>query len=132
MEKANKNILPVPTETDEQKSLFKWIAYASAKNPELMLFSHTPNEGKRSVWNGAQLKQMGLRSGVPDLHLPVARGGYHSLYIELKRTKGGRVSDKQKWWIERLNEQGNLACVCCGWVEAKSVICRYLGIKDER
>lgn len=121
-------ISDIPTEAEEQEALFRWIAFSAAKYPELLLFSHTPNEGKRSIQNGAALKRMGLKSGVPDLHLPVARGKYHSLYIELKRTKGGRVSDNQKWWIDRLNEQNNLAVVCYGWEQAKDVICGYLSL----
>jgi hypothetical protein len=67
-----------------------------------------------------------------DLSLPCARGGYHGLYIELKRpvVKGEPkpvVSPEQKYWIEQLRKQGYLVEVCYGWIEAKELIERYLG-----
>lgn len=54
-------------------------------HPELQLLYHVPNEGKRTWRTGARLKSEGLKPGVPDLCLPVARGKYHGLYVELKR-----------------------------------------------
>jgi len=122
-----RNALPVPTEAQEQTALIEWAATQHSKYPELALLFHVVNEGKRTGRNGAQLVRMGLRSGVPDLCLPVARGGYNALYIELKRTKGGRVSEQQRWWISRLLEQGCYATACNGWQAARKVIEDYLG-----
>lgn len=123
--------LPTPKEDEEQAALFQWAAYNAAAHPELLLLMHIPNEGKRTVQNGAKMKRIGLKAGVPDILLPVSHGGFHALYIEMKRTKDGKVSDNQKWWIEKLNQNGNLAVVCFGWVAAKDVICRYLDIKEK-
>mgnify|MGYP004433785991 CR=1 FL=1 len=39
---------------------------------------------QRDARTAANLKRQGVKAGVPDLHLPVARGGYNGLYIELK------------------------------------------------
>lgn len=64
-------------------------------------------------------------AGVSDVFLPVARGGFHGLYVELK-VKGGKPSDNQKWWIAETTKQGYLSVVCFGWVEAKEVIEGYL------
>lgn len=64
-------------------------------------------------------------SGVSDVFLPVAKGGFHGLYIELK-VKGGKASDNQKWWIAETTKQGYLAVICYGWIEAKGVIEEYL------
>ena len=75
----------VPLEEAEQCALMEWAAYNAGKWPELRLLYHIPNEGKRSIRAGARLKAQGLKRGVPDNHLPVARGGYIGLYIELKR-----------------------------------------------
>ncbi len=58
--------------------------------------------------------------------LPVARNGYHGLYIELKRQKGGTVSETQKSWITALAEQGYKAVVCRGADEAIGTIKEYL------
>ena len=72
------------------------------------------------------MKREGVLAGVSDIMLPVARNGWHGLYVELK-IKGGRLSDSQKWWIMRVTEQGYMAKVAFGWVEAKGIIEGYLG-----
>ena len=87
---------------------------------------HVPNEGKRSKANGARLKSEGLRAGVPDINLDVARGEYHGLRIEMKRRRGGRVSPEQAAWLEALREQGYAAIVAYGWEEAADAIEKYL------
>ena len=43
--RANK--LPVPTEAQEQMTLFSWAAMQSGKYPELNLLYHVPNGGSR-------------------------------------------------------------------------------------
>lgn len=43
--RANK--LPVPTEAQEQMTLFSWAAMQSGKYPELKLLYHVPNGGSR-------------------------------------------------------------------------------------
>lgn len=113
-------------EADEQKLLFEWAEYAEVLHPELELMYHVPNEGRRSYYTGYNLRKQGMKAGVPDVCLPVPRGRYGALYIEMKRTKGGRVSEAQQWWIDKLNAAGNLAVVCHGFDEAKDVILAYL------
>ena len=86
---------------------------------------HIPNEGKRSQSAGARLKREGLKPGVPDLCLPVARGTYHGMYIELKRI-GETARKEQEQWITGLREQGYAAFVCQGWDSARRLIEDYL------
>ena len=117
---------PIPTESVEQQALFKWANMASGKWPELEMLYHVPNEGKRSYKTAARLKAEGLKSGVPDICLPVPRGGHHGLYIELKRVKNSRVTQDQLDWIEALIAQGYVAAVCRGCDEAIELITRYL------
>lgn len=116
----------LPTETQDQKLLFEWARLQKGAYPELECMFHIPNEGKRTEKAGAQLKAAGLSSGVPDICLPVARHGYHALFIELKRQKGGTLSKNQRIWLQRLCKAGNLAVRCNGFDEAKAVIVRYL------
>lgn len=73
------------------------------------------------------MRAEGMKKGVPDLCLPVARGGCHGLYIELKRTKGGKVTPEQLEWVDALTRQGYMAAVCRGWEEASDIITEYLG-----
>ena len=119
------NTPPTATEAQEQEALFRWAAFAEGKWPALSLLYHIPNEGKRSAANGAALQRQGLRAGFPDICLPVARGGYHALYIELKRF-GEKPSKKQRDWLEDLREEGNAATWCCGWAAASEIISKYL------
>lgn len=116
----------VPLEEDDQRLLFEWAEWATCSNPELALLYHIPNEGKRSKLVGYRLQAQGMRRGVPDICLPVPRGGYGALYIELKRRKGGRVSEEQRVWIDALNRAGNKAVICKGFDEAKAAIEEYL------
>lgn len=111
-----------PTEHWEQVQLFKW---ASAR-PELSLMYAVPNGGHRDIRVAAKLKAEGVKPGVPDICLPVARGGFHGLYIELKRRKGGRVSPEQMLWIEALMREGYACAVCLGWQEARRTIEEYM------
>ena len=116
----------VPTESEEQCMLFEWAELSQAMYPELALLFHIPNGSCKPINQAIKFKREGLKPGVPDLCLPVARQGYHALYIEMKRSEGGRLSDAQKWWLENLHAQGNKAVVCNGFEEAASVIEDYL------
>lgn len=115
-----------PEEEMEQTCLFRWAAYSLGAHPELKLLHAIPNGGKRSKSEAARMKAAGVKAGVPDMFLPVARGGSHGLYIELKRIKGGRVSAEQLAWMEELTREGYTCAVCHGWEEARKVIQTYL------
>lgn len=115
------------TEMQHQQLVFKWAQQPSirSKYPELKLMFHIPNERNCTPVQGRQLKLAGVRSGVPDLELPVSRKGYTGLHIEMK-TETGRLSDVQKWWIAELEKQGRKCCVCYGYKQAISAIEDYL------
>ena len=73
-----------------------------------------------------RLKETGYKKGFPDLFIYEPRGDHHGLAIELKRDNGGRVSQSQKEWKERLEKRGYRATVAKGYEEAKSVLLDYL------
>lgn len=116
----------IPTEAQEQTALFQWAGMMAGKWPELQLMFAIPNGGSRNPIEARHLKEQGVKPGIPDVFLPVARGGYHGLYIEMKRRKGGRVSVEQKKMILALRDQGFRAEVCEGWEQAKNVIEVYM------
>ena len=126
MPQAATNASPLPTESQEQTCLFRWSQMQQGCWPELRLLYHIPNGGSRHRLEAAHLKQQGVRAGVPDICLPVARGGNHGLYIELKRRKNSRVTPDQMKWISDLLAQGYAAAVCRGCDEAISLITDYL------
>lgn len=119
----------IPTEFDEQKWLLQWAELAQGKYPELQMLYAIPNGGYLlSKAAAGKLKAAGLKKGVPDLSLDVARGSYHGLRIEMKRTVGGQVSFEQKVWQMRLQAQGYHVVVCKGWEAARDVLIRYLSL----
>lgn len=113
---------PIPTEHWEQVQLFQWAAY----HRDLDLMYAIPNGQKRDIRIALKLKEEGVKPGVPDICLPVPRGGKHGLYIELKRRKYGRVSPEQLQWLEALMREGYECAVCHGWEMARDTIEEYL------
>ena len=120
--------LPCPTEHEEQCALMDWVHLNSARDRRLSLLYANPNGGHRHIGVARKLKAEGSKPGVPDLFLPVASNGYHGLYIEMKRLRGGTVSPEQKEFIELLREQGYRVEVCKGWEKAMEAIAQYLAL----
>lgn len=121
--KQNKAIKDLPTEYEEQ---VKIVVHVEKKG--LLIFA-VPNGGKRYLLEAVKLKRSGVRSGVPDIMIPHARKSYHGLFIEVKRERGGIISDSQRYWINALNKEGYLAVICNGFEEAKLVIEDYFNGK---
>ena len=126
----------IPTEREEQVKLAKYLDSLG------LLWCHVPNEGHGGYGKGAQIKGArlraeGLKSGVPDVLIfsqcsvvsdkeELHRSG---CAIELKRQKGGRVSDSQKEWLAGLRRAGWVAEVCNGFEEAQKLI-KELGYEE--
>lgn len=98
-----------PEESFEQRALVRWLDMKG------ILFCHVPNGGKRNIGVAKKLKAEGCRPGVPDILIfdPPPSGGI-GVAIELKRKKGGNVSDYQKDWLKSLNLRGWQTKVCKG------------------
>ena len=99
---------------------FAWadIVYATGGSLKFL----TENWSAKGVYAAA-------KSGVPDLFLPVARGRYHGLFIEMKAQKG-RLSENQANWLKDLRLQGYAAAVCYGAREAIDIITKYFAQED--
>ncbi len=63
------------------------------------------------------MKRQGVKRGVPDVCLPLARGGYCGWWGELKRygDAPSDLSTEQKEWLALLSEQGYFAAWHKGW-----------------
>lgn len=109
----------------EQSMLFQWCELQKGKYPMLSLLFAIPNGGSRHRLEAINLKKEGVKAGVPDLFLPVARRGYNGLFIELKYGSN-KATPKQKEWINNLNAQGYKAVVCNGFDEARLTIEEYI------
>ena len=130
-------VTPPMDEHAHQAMLFAWASLMQQLRGDLKWLYAVPNAGKRTPSAGARMRAEGLKAGVPDICLPIKRMGYGCLYIELKRPKTakaskGVASTEQKEWIDGLNDQGQKALVCYGWLEAARVIEDYLdGVLDD-
>lgn len=115
-------------EGNEQKTLFTWLGLqwpAAAK-----VAFHVPNGGHRLKSVAAKLKAQGVKAGVSDILLMMARGGYFGLIIEFKATppNDAPVSPSQHAFQVATEQQGYLSIVCRGIKEAMDVINGYMAM----
>lgn len=116
------------SEDTEQITVIEWARLCQQKHPELRLLHHVPNGGSRNKLEAIKLKQMGVLAGVADLHLPVRKGIYSGLYIEMKYD-GGRLQDSQKDFLRAAAQYGNFCTVCYGATEAIKVLQEYVQLE---
>lgn len=118
-------------EFEEQVKIFHWASLQKRKYPMLeFIYSSQAGEKLKNAIVASRAKRAGMRSGVPDIFLPFPKGGYHGLFIELKRPvrKGYAkpvVSEEQKRFLTYLNEVGYCAKVCYGAEQAIQLIQLY-------
>lgn len=136
------------SEHAEQSLVVQWAKLNERQYPELSCLFAIPNLGVKFQGDElrgfalmARLKAQGLQPGMPDLCLPVARGGYNALFIEMKRiklrvtkTKGvmreaTKPTPKQEEWHKKLTITGNLVLVCYTAEHAQQAITGYLDSK---
>ena len=129
-----------PTEHDEQAALFRWARAIERQRPELALLFAIPNGGARDARTAAKMKAEGVRPGVPDVCLPVARTGqggtpYGALWLELKRPRAstlfgtrraGSLSPVQRGWLSALAAEGQAVAVVYGFDDATRAVLDYL------
>ncbi|MDQ1610320.1 MAG: hypothetical protein QOG00_251 [Pyrinomonadaceae bacterium] len=113
------------SEHHHQRALFEWADIAVGQHPELALLYAVPNGGYRTKSEAGRLRAEGVKAGVPDVCLPVARKGYHGAYWELKYGKG-KPSAEQLRWHALLRQQGYYVNVCWDWVVVKQEILDYM------
>ena len=118
------------SEKNEQMALIAWANLEAARTPELALLFAIPNQGpgRRNRGYLHSLIRQGLKPGVPDLFLPVARGRHHGMFLEMKYGRG-TVSANQECWLKWLGEQDYHTAVCWTYEEARDAILSYLGIQ---
>lgn len=112
----------------EAVALMEWVEAHLGQLPALEMLYHVANEGDGNSVAGQYRLAEGVRPGVLDYNLDVARGGYHGLRFELK-TRNGRLSPAQRLWIHKLTAQNYQAAVCFGWEEAARLLLKYLTLE---
>lgn len=106
----------VPSEDHEQMLFVQWFRRTYQ---DVRIFA-IPNGGYRSKVTAARLKVTGVVPGVPDLFVPELK-----LWIEMKRQKGGRLTESQKDWINYLEKSGYSVMVCYGFDDAKRSVIEW-------
>ena len=115
-------------EHQEQSALFSWLEIAAGRHHVLRLAFAVPNGGHRHIAVAAKLKKEGVKAGVPDVFLPVPRGKFHGLFLELTAGKN-KATLEQRAWLEALSELGYLAVCVTGWEAARKEIENYLALR---
>lgn len=113
-------------EHQEQCALIEWFDHAAPTRYKFRLFA-IPNGGDRHPGVGKKLKLEGMRPGVLDLQLPVARQGFIGLWVEMKFGTN-TLTDNQAGWKEFLEDNGHRVEVCYSFSAARAVIVDYLGM----
>lgn len=115
------------SEHSQQAALYCWAQQNFNRYPELKYMFAIPNGEARTIITGARLKAAGVKSGVPDIFLPVFKSGVPGLFIEMKREgSGGFLSKEQCQFFAYLRKAGYRCEECHGWEEAVKVIEEYL------
>jgi hypothetical protein len=134
-EEYRKGAAKVPAEFEECCWLTDWARATRWRGrPIAEVLIHVPNGGFFGVDRtaaaviGQKLKQQGLQPGVFDYCIPVPL--WHrrcpGLWLEMKRTKGGAVSDDQHAFAARMEAFGWRCEVAKGWIAAQAIILDHL------
>jgi hypothetical protein len=109
-----------------QCQIFEWATLHRNTWPELDLLVGSPSGVRMSIGLRMKCLRLGIvKKGHPDLHLPVARGGFNAFYLELK-VNGKKPTPEQMDYMARLRHEGNYASYCDGFDEAVAAIVSYL------
>lgn len=103
-----------PSEDDEEHLLSDYCDNRGWKH------THVSNETFTTSWNQKRkMRYLGVSSGFTD-HIVImkVKKMRRIVFIELKRQKGGSISDNQYEWVHELQEAGQKAVVCRGGQEA--------------
>lgn len=117
--KAKKSPAPRVLSESREQSMFVERFRLVHKNVIIMAI---PNGGKIGVIKGAKLKKEGTLAGVPDLFVPE-----WSLWVEMKKSKGGKLTPAQEKLIPRLEAiEGHTVIIGRGAADAWTKVCEFL------
>jgi hypothetical protein len=125
------------SEHDSQVAVIEWCRWHAVRYPCLAWIFAIPNgaklpytrsrNGTRYAPQALKLKAEGMLSGVADLFLPAAFGGYYGLFVEMKVGRN-TPSEEQLAFIRYALSAGYQASVCYGTEEAVDTIANYIGV----
>lgn len=113
-------MINVLSEDGEQMLFVQWFRRTYQ---DVRIFS-IPNGGHRHPAVAAKMKATGVVKGVPDLFVPAWK-----LWIEMKRSKGGSLSNEQKDLIQYLEGSGYSVIVGKGAEDAIMQVIDFLAAR---
>jgi hypothetical protein len=113
------------SESSIQISVVKFLERFA--RPEIIWFA-VPNGDLRHPRVAMRLKSQGVKPGVPDLHFLLPGG--KSVYIEMKRPKGGVESPDQIMFKRKAYDLGHEVHLCTSLEQAFWVFQKYDIIQD--
>lgn len=117
--------------SDEQNEQAAVCQYLQTVYPDVLFFSvpngaHLAGNKGQRVAQINKLKRTGLLPGVSDLVIFEPRGPYSAMFLEMKRDKGGKVSENQEWFLAQVEARKGFGAVANGFDEAREIIDAYL------
>lgn len=116
-------------ERDIQISIFEWARLIKVSEGGSLFdyMTASPNGGHRHILEAVNFKKSGVSAGFPDVSILLPRNNFHGMFLEIKKLKVFSLTEKQKIWIERLNNVGYYAVFGFGFDFCKNLIEGYLG-----
>lgn len=108
----------------EQADFFEQAHWEQKRYPDIQMAFHVPNGGHRSWKTAKKLKKQGVKSGVPDIVVPIVTTLYPGLYIEMK-AEDGTMEPQQQYYAAFLAQQGYLVAVAWDWESAWALATWY-------
>jgi hypothetical protein len=102
------------SEYEDQVAIFEWAAKYEYCWPCLELLFGSLMGIKLPLKLLNKALKSGMKKGKPDINLPVPRGGYCGLWIELKAVGGKKPAGDQKRILKHLGREGNAVFACKG------------------
>lgn len=110
----------------DQCFFFTQLRYRERHQPEVGLIFATLNGIRLTPGLARKAKLAGNKAGVPDIVVPIARGGYFGAYIEFKEENGAKPSKHQLAFHDALRAQGYWVVVAYGHVQQMDALNTYL------
>lgn len=119
------------SEFNHQAALFAWARLPAVVSayPGIDLLEGSMNGVRLTKAQAGKARAAGMLKGSHDVKLPVARGPYVGLSIEMKFGRN-KPTDEQEWYAKRLREEGWRVEFCWDWTEARGIVIEYLTQAD--
>ncbi len=117
----------IPFENDDQRAVFEWAErqVEEKRYSELCLMYLLPHATRWSFLLMGYFERA-TNIAAPDICLPVPKGGFGALYIELRHASAARRRPDENDFVHGLRAFGNAALTVYGADEAIAVIRSYL------